>query len=254
MQTKGVSRFIEVGSELAWIDQTRKKGGVEDFEPTRRGPRTNSRMDGECGPATIKEKSADSIPSSGKSLFSGVQRSVTDAARRSAERLAVFLQDLRLARLRTGFSSGLVVGFLASAFVGAVFLLLSHTRELGNSLIIQIGEELGGRTRSQSTSPAQASSNNPQLADSVSKPLWPELESTASVALAADPPSNQTSRQEEFLSPAMRTVAKRNGVKLEPPNSGTHSPSGPRLDASTPRRGTIYCAQALGYSYIKFND
>src|SRR5580692_70165 len=235
VQTKGVSRFIEVGSELAWIDETRKKGGVRftnlpaaDREQIRDWIR-------QCGPVIRKEKSAAAIPSPGKSLFLSVKRSVTDAARNSPQKLALFIQDLRLARLRTGFSSGLAVGVVASALVVAVFLLLSHTRDIGNSLI-QIGEELGGRTRAQSISPTQVSANNPQLADLGPKSLWLELEPTPSVpqTVAVDPPSNGTPLQEGFLSPAMPIATKRDGVKLETPNSDTHTPSGPRLDASTP--------------------
>jgi cell division septation protein DedD len=233
VQTKGVSRFIEVGSELAWIDQTRKKGGVRftnlpaaDREQIRDWIR-------QCGPVITKEKSAGSIPSSGKPTFASVKRSVTDAARSSAERLRVFVQDLRLARLRTGFSSGLLVGVIASSLVAAVFLLLSHTRDLGNSLI-QIGENLGGRTRAQATSPTQARSNNPPLADPGPKPLWPELESTTSTTsmpLTADPASIRSPLEEEFPSLATRTATKRDGLKLATPNSGAHSPSAVRLDA-----------------------
>jgi hypothetical protein len=249
VQTKGVSRFIEVGSELAWIDETRKKGGVRFTNLPPIGREQIRDWIRQCGPVSIKEKPAVPIPSSRKSTsLSNVKRLLTDVARSSAERIAVFIQDLRLARLRTGFSSGLAVGVLATASVVAVFLLLSHTREIGTSLI-QIGEELGGRTRSQSTSPVQASSISPQSADPGPKPLWPELESTTStpstplttsMSRTADPPSDRTSLQAELSSPAMRTASKRDEVKLEPPNSVTHSPSGPRLDAST----------SLGAQYI----
>ena len=235
VQTKGVSRFIEVGSELAWIDETRKKGGVRftnlpaaDREQIRDWIR-------QCSPVISKGKPAAAIPSSGNSLFLSVKRSITDGARNSSRKLAVFIQDVRLARLRTGFSSGLAVGVVASASIVAVFLLLSHTRDIGNSLI-QIGEELGGRTQAQSTSPIQASSMNPRLADLGPKPLWPEFESTLSMpqTVAVDKPSNGTPLQEEFLSPAMQTATTRDEVKPETPNSGTHPPYGPRLDASTP--------------------
>jgi hypothetical protein len=239
MQARGVSRYIEVGSKLAWIDQTRKKGGIRFTNLPAEAREQIRDWIGQSGPVIIK-------PSSGESPFSNLRQSVTNAARSSSARLVVLVRDLRLARLRTGFSSGLVVGVLFSVLLLVGFLLLSHTRELGNSLI-QFGEGLGGRSRSRSTSPPlQGSSQGPQATASEPQPPSPELEPIRAVPPTVAPSSGQIPRQEKISPPAPRAAANQYGANLQGASPAVDSLPVPRVTASdipsrpsTPGIGTI---------------
>jgi hypothetical protein len=66
------------------------------------------------------------------------------------------LKDLprkpKIFRLLSGFSGGLVTGLLVSTLLAAAFLLHSHRRRLGESLI-HLGERLGARSQLDATLP-----------------------------------------------------------------------------------------------------
>ncbi len=55
-------------------------------------------------------------------------------------------------RLLTGFSGGVVAGIFISTLVGGLFVLQTHRRELGESLI-HLGERLRGNSVSQAALP-----------------------------------------------------------------------------------------------------
>jgi cell division protein FtsN len=158
-QTKGVSRLIEVGSDLAWTDRTRMTGGLrftnlsaEAREQIRDWVRNASLV-------AVNEKVA---LSSQKSRSFSVKQSITNAARRASARLEVLFGHIRPRRLWTGFAGGLLAGVLVSALVVAVFSLLTRSRELGDTLI-RLGERLGGKSWSQPLSPQPpASSQEPR--------------------------------------------------------------------------------------------
>jgi cell division protein FtsN len=207
-QTRGVSRPIEAGSELAWTDETRKKGGLrftnlsaEDREQIREWIRQP-----ELTILNEKLLSADA-----------------NAARHRASRFEPLFRYMRSGGLERGFSRGLVVGILVSAFIVTLPHFMSHRRLLGDSLI-QVGERLGGRSWSQATTPEpKARSQQPLLTSSGPQPV-----SSEPITVSADPKSVvsasiQAPQQEKLLSTATPIVAKANGVKLQSARPAAHS-------------------------------
>jgi len=141
--TRGVSRFVEAHGELAWIDDSRKCGGLR-FTNIRPEAREQIR-EWICQPALI--------PGTAKltkrpSAFPFVKRAHADALRKASVKLEILFHRIQSAKLWKGFSGGLVTGVIASALIGGVFVLLSHSRELGDSLV-EFGERLGGRPATQ---------------------------------------------------------------------------------------------------------
>lgn len=230
-QTGGVSRFIETRSELAWTDETRKRGGLrftnlpaEAREQIRDWIRQPTLVNG--------NKGADfSFPSSRKSPFLSVKRSDTNAARVAVARLEVLFRHLRSGRLRTVFSGGLLAGILVSALVAGVFSLLSHRRELGD-LLIQVGENFGGRSRSQPTSPGPLAISKeppstlpgPQPVSSESKTVSAKPQPRAAAPIQAPGP-------EKLLPTATPSVSKPPG-EFEAASPATPSLSVPRVNTS----------------------
>jgi hypothetical protein len=231
-QTRGVSRFIEAGSELAWTDDTQKRGGLR-FTNLPAEAREQIR-DWIRQPAlvNINEKSAPPFPSSRKSPFLSVKRSDTNAARGASARLEALFRHIQTERLWTGYSGGLVAGVLVSVLVVGVFLLLSHSRELGD-LLIQMGERFGGRSSSQPISLGpQASSQEPHSTSPGPRPLSPESKTVSAEPQTAAPAPIQAPRPEKLLSTATPTAAKPDGVKLEAASPATPSLSAPGVKAS----------------------
>jgi cell division protein FtsN len=207
-QTRGVSRLIEAGSELAWTDETRKKGGLrftnlsaEDREQIREWIRQP-----ELTILNEKLLSADA-----------------NAARHRPSRFEPLFRYMRSGGLETGFSRGLVVGILVSAFIVTLPHFMSHRRLLGDSLI-QVGERLGGRSWSQATTPEpKARSQQPLLTSPGPQPV-----SSEPIAVSADPKtvasaSIQAPQQEKLLSTATPIATKANGVKLQSASPAAHS-------------------------------
>jgi cell division protein FtsN len=222
----GVSRFIEVCSELAWIDDTRKRGGLR-FKNLPQVAREQIR-DWMHEPALVhvNQKPAQQ--------FSSLKRLYGSLAPVVSAGLQELSRQIQAARLRTGFSGGLVSGILLSAVLVVLISLLIHSHRLGDSLV-QLGELLGGRSWSQplSTAPPpnsqESSSTSPRL-----QPMPSERETVSAGPQAVAAPIQAPSL--EKLPPAISPpVAKAREVKLEVEGHGT--PSVSRADArpSVPR-------------------
>jgi len=242
-QTKRVSRLIEVGSELAWADQTRKTGGLRFTNLSAEAREQIRDWIRKASLVAVTEKAA---LSPNKSRFFGVQQSITSAAWRASARPEALFGHIRSGRLWTGFSGGLLAGVLVSALVVAAFSLLTLNRELGDTLI-RLGERLGGRTWSQPISPQpQASSQEPRSTspDRVAPesstlsphphPGAPEPQdiSAEPQTVAAAPIHAQL--QEELVSTAKLTATKPYGVKFEAASPATPSLSAPSVKPSDP--------------------
>ena len=148
-QTRDIPGFVETESELTWTDNTQKRGGLRFTKLPADARKQIRDWIGQPSLVEINELSATSSPSHRPPVLS-VKRLNASAARSDSPRLdsAAFealFRHVRSGRLWTGFSGGLMAGVLASAIVVGLFFLLSHTRQLGDSLI-QLGERLGGRT------------------------------------------------------------------------------------------------------------
>jgi len=202
-QTIEIPGFIETESQLTWRDDTQTKGGlrfirlsVEARQQIRDWVRQPSLV-------KINEKFAPSSMSSYRPHALNVEGS--DAARGDSPGLEsvafgeALFRHVRSGRLWTGFSRGLMTGVLTSAIVVGLFLLLNHTRQLGDSLI-QLGERLGGRSWARPQEPRSPAPGPPpispepktgpgelQTSAAVQAPLPKKLVSTARPA-AANPP------------------------------------------------------------------
>ena len=149
VQTKGVSRLIEVGSHLAWTDRTRMTGGLR-FTNLSTEAREQIRDWVRCAsPVPVNGTVASSLQ---KSRAFGVHQSIANAARRASARLEVFLGHIQPRRLWIGFAGGLMAGVLVASLPAAVFSLRIRGRELGDTLV-RLGERLGGKSGSQPVSP-----------------------------------------------------------------------------------------------------
>ena len=222
-QTREVPGFIETGGELAWTDDAQKRGGLRF---TNLPPEARKQIrDWIRQPSLVKinEKSAPSSPSSHKSPVLNVKRSDTNAARGDSTGLEAPFRRVQSGRLWTGFSGGLVAGLLVSAVVVAVFLLLSHSRELGDSLI-QLGERLGGRSWAGSQEPHSTAPGPPPV--STEPKTGPaELQTLAAAPVQAPLP-------EKLVSTPIPAAAKPSGVELEAWSHGTLALSAPSAEVS----------------------
>ena len=211
-QTRGVSRLIEAGSELAWTDETRKKGGLRFTNLS----------------AEAREQIREWISQPELTILNEKLLSDANAARHRPSRFEPLFRYMRSGGLETGFSRGLVVGILVSAFIVTLPHFMSHRRQLGDSLI-QVGERLGGRSWSQATTPeSKARSQQPRLTSP-----GPQSVSSEPITVSAHPKtvasaSIQAPQQEKLLSTATPIATKANGVKLQ-----SASPAADSLSASS---------------------
>lgn len=147
VQATGISRFIEVNSELTWTDETHKRGGLR-FINLSSEAREQIR-DWICQPELVTVK-ANPLPVPRKVPFLVAMRPSPNAIPEALEKLKELLRRIRSIRLWHGFSAGLLVGVLATGFVTSMIYFVSHGRELGDSLI-RIGERLGGKSESKAS-------------------------------------------------------------------------------------------------------
>ena len=236
LRRRGVSRYIEVASQMAWTDQTGKTGGLcflnlppDAREQIRDWIRQASLV-------AKNEKAALSPPKAG--LFH-VRQSITNAARQASARLAALYPNLQSGRPWTGFSGGLLVGVLVSTLAVTVFSLFTHSRELGDTLI-RLGERLGGRSWSQPislhalasspqphwTSPAPAALASSSVSPD-SHPAAPESQDITRAPQAVSAAPMQAPLPEKLVSTATLTaISKASGVNLK-----VASPATPSLSA-----------------------
>jgi hypothetical protein len=231
-QTREVPGFIETGGELAWTDDAQKRGGLRFTNLPPQACKQICDWIRELSLVKINEKSAPSSPSSHKSPVLNVKRSDTNAARGDSTGLEAPFRRVQSGRLWTGFSGGLVAGLLVSAVVVAVFLLLSHSRELGDSLI-QLGERLGGRSWAGSQEPHSTAAGPPPV--STEPKTGPaELQTLAAAPVQAPLP--------EKLVSIPIPAAKLSGVELEASSHGNLALSAPGVKVS----GTLAVSSTAG--------
>lgn len=153
-QTEVVSRFIKAGSELAWTDDTRKRGGLKFTNLSAEASEQIRDWIEEHALASRIEEPEFSFPSLQKSSIFNLNGYFSNPEQGASTRL-----DLPFRRsLWTVFSGGLVAGVLVSALVVGVYSLVNHSRELGDFLI-QVGERFGGRSKSEPIPPAVAANS-----------------------------------------------------------------------------------------------
>lgn len=141
-QPRGISRYIEAGSELAWVDGARKRGGLRftNISPAAR----EQIREWMCQPAMVHGNAAF-LPS-----LPAMKRKSYALQKASAKFLNILFQYIQKRRLSNGFSSGLLTGVVVTALVTGAFVVLSHPRAIGDSLV-KMGQHLGGKAGSEDT-------------------------------------------------------------------------------------------------------
>jgi cell division protein FtsN len=145
---------IEGDGELAWTDETQKRGGLRF---TNLPPEAREQIHGWISqpaiPLPVKENVAPSLPMPHEiPAFSANQLEISAARDRSA-RLERPSPETKAFRMLSGFSGGLLTGLLVSTLLAvAISFLHSYRRELGDSLI-DLGERLGARSQPQGAPP-----------------------------------------------------------------------------------------------------
>jgi cell division protein FtsN len=147
------SHRIEASGRLAWTDTTRKRGGLRFTEVS---PEAQSAISDWISrhelPATFNQGYPRSSVFSRESAFLSTNQRASIAGPRDSVMLAAPSPHEQGPRLLTGFSGGVVAGIFISTLVGGLFVLQTHRRELGQSLI-HLGERLGGNSVSQAALP-----------------------------------------------------------------------------------------------------
>jgi hypothetical protein len=189
---------IEADGELAWSDETLKKGGLR-FTNLSAETRQQIRhwINQPAMLCTPEHRCAPPHPSPRESPAVGASRPNAKTVHSSATDEVLSLKT-KIRRLLRGFSGGLATGLLISALFGSAFLLYANRERFGESLI-QWGERLGARSRLQTAEPHPG----PQ-----------EPSTTASSLPAVSAPIPVYRSDEPVSQPAPR--AKSDPVKLEP--------------------------------------
>jgi PilZ domain-containing protein/sporulation related protein len=232
-QTRAVPGFVETESELTWIDDTQKKGGLRF---TKLPPDARKQIRDWIHQPSLVKISEKSAPSSTSSHRPPVLKNIvglqpqTSAARGDSPELdsAAFealFRNVRPVRLWSGFYRGLMAGVLASAIIVGLFFLLSHTRQLGDSLI-QLGERLGGRT--------WAGAQDPRSPAPGLQPISPQPKNAAEVqTFAAVPVQVQTLQPKQLVSTVVPGDEPSEGQR-EAASHGTFPRSSPSVKVSGP--------------------
>jgi hypothetical protein len=212
------SRFIEVGSELLWTDDTRKRGGVRFTNLSDKTRREIREWMGQEALVCVNGKPTPQV--------SPGTRTYKTPWLLSSARFAGSLWKIQSARPGIGFSGGVVTGILISAFAVAVFSLFTYRRELGIHLgnsLVQLGEQLKGR------SSVPTNSREPPLSAPAPQPVSQVSESTplASETVAAPIQAPQPERPPKIT----RATAESRHRNLENAASGTPTE---RFTASRP--------------------
>jgi cell division protein FtsN len=168
------NRRVEVDSELAWTDETRKTGGLR-FTTLSEEAREQIRnwISPPTTPLGADDAYAPSVPSPPAFPVSSASRPAAKAASHNSEPLEVVSPMVRVPTPWRGFSGGLAIGLLVSALVAAAFLFHSHRHQFGESLI-RMGERLAAKpdAQMQPVSPApQTSLTARRTASLVGEPI-----------------------------------------------------------------------------------
>lgn len=143
----GVSEFIQAASELVWVDNARRKGGLRFTDlPVSAREQIRDWLD-HSAMIRVNQQAAQGDPP--------VRKVYEDPARITSANLQALFRRMQTPKLWTGFSGGLLAGIFASALIVAAFSLSMHSREVGDSLV-RLGEQLGGRSLTRPTLPPPA--------------------------------------------------------------------------------------------------
>jgi cell division protein FtsN len=194
---------IETSGRLAWSDATRKRGGLRFTSVSPEARRAISDwIDEHALPVAVNEgfaASPQSLLESASLTLNQRRDAITphhDVA--TGEEPSA---NVHLPKLLSGFSGGLVAGILISALVGGLFVLQTHRREFGGTLI-RWGERLGG---SSTTEPALPEPETVSLGlltpPETRSPLHRQIAVSRQERLVSKPPAAPVQSHEESLEP-----------------------------------------------------
>ncbi len=210
---------IEASGRLTWTDSARRRGGLRFTHlSTTARKEISDWISQHSLPATVNDQHAPSPPS--PTLIAG-QRSTLAALQNSAM-LAAQASVAHSPRSYASFSGGLVSGILISTLVAALFLLQTHRRELGQSLV-HLGERLGGGSVPQPAAPgppATLPESQPATSEPQPLPIEPQTASlrhpTSSESLSPSPSLIAVSQKEKLLSAPSASTPQSNEIKPDP--------------------------------------
>ena len=155
---------IEADGKLAWMDETRKTGGLQFTTlPTEARAQIRDWISQPAAPRTAGGKPAQPHSSTSELPNLNASHLNKNAVRNNSVPREVRSANLKARALWSGFSGGLVFGILISALVAGAFLLHAYRREFGKSLI-RWGERLEARYEAPTATPA-LSTISPPAAD-----------------------------------------------------------------------------------------
>ena len=155
---------IEADGRLAWMDETRKTGGLQFTTlPTEARAQIRDWISQSAAPRFAGGKPAQPHSSPSELPTLSASHLNRNAVRENSVPREVRSVNLKARALWSGFSGGLVFGILISALVAGAFLLHAYRREFGKSLI-RWGERLGARYEAPTVVPA-LSTMSPLAAD-----------------------------------------------------------------------------------------
>ena len=155
---------IEADGKLAWMDETRKTGGLQFTTlPTEARAQIRDWISQPAAPRTAGGKPAQPHSSTSELPTLNASHLNKNAVRDNSVPREVRSANLKARALWSGFSGGLVFGILISALVAGAFLLHAYRREFGKSLI-RWGERLEARYEAPMATPA-LSTISPPAAD-----------------------------------------------------------------------------------------
>ena len=152
---------IEADGRLAWMDETRKTGGLQFTTlPTEARAQIRDWTSQPAAPRIAGGKPAQPHSSPSELPTLSASHLNRNAVRDSSVPREVRSANLKARALWSGFSGGLVFGILISALLAGAFLLHAYRREFGKSLI-RWGERLGARYEAPAVTPALSTISPP---------------------------------------------------------------------------------------------
>lgn len=221
--SEGINR-IEADGRVAWTDDTRKRGGLIFSDlPADVREEIRNWISLHALPLTVDDKLPSSLPAPRVSPSSPANLEDSFVAAPEFVTAAAPTFQIQLPRVFTGFSGGLLAGILVTSLVTGIFMLETHRRELGASLI-RLGERLGGNSMPQTAPP------EPETAASEPQPGLPEPNTTLPEPRAASPypktswselqpasPGAQVASETQSPSPALIPVSRQEKFQSSPP-------------------------------------
>jgi cell division protein FtsN len=218
---------------LAWSDATRKRGGLKftSVSPDAQKAISDWINQHELPVSVVREELVASRQSSLEAASLTAKQRNDAAAPHDDTGVEKPSLNLQLPRVLTGFSGGLVAGVLISAVVAGLFVLQSHRRELGTTLI-HLGERLGGNSVSEATLPEPETTALGLLTPAETQAARAPIPVSRQERLVLKPSVTPVQSHEVNVGPVAPANARPSVDDAQPSN---HAQGGEQVNASGPR-------------------